>query len=461
MMSSDEDKKLVVEASPSSEDEGACAPKSTRSNSSKQMDILTRRVDSLASEVKQLVGLVQLLLTSKSELPVSATATPTKKPSTKKSGIPKLKPVSVPRQQESTSGSGSSSPVPASVRPKIPKPLPPRDPDSEEEENDEMARLSHLLKRPSESTRPNVYSLDSGRSFRAFLSTFECYCVRRFGRDTQDEWSVELGRLLTGEILEVFEMTGGADRPYQMLAQELKEYASRQEDRLAAERQYLFQQASPLPGESLRRYALRLGRLFHRAFPKQPTEDSTVLCYKFMSSISVPAAKDLEKMLSVIKRCTGRAEVTWSVLVDTLEPDTYAERVKAPPTASPPAPVWVGSGANPKSMPQEKMAKTALTIEPQRPSRPKPAPTIIPRQLPEPSRLVCTWCGRPGHLEKECWRRLGLCLGCGSDQHFVSGCPRQHRSPSASRRSGGTGSPLSTPPQNRTTCPTCSHHSNS
>ena len=52
-------------------------------------------------------------------------------------------------------------------------------------------------------------------------------------------------------------------------------------------------------------------------------------------------------------------------------------------------------------------------------------------------RLVCRWCNKPGHVEKDCWRKKGACLKCGLMGHYARACKKQSRSqarPSNSRR---------------------------
>lgn len=49
----------------------------------------------------------------------------------------------------------------------------------------------------------------------------------------------------------------------------------------------------------------------------------------------------------------------------------------------------------------------------------------------------CSYCNRPGHREHTCWRKNGKCIGCGSEQHVISDCPRfqmEARSPQSTQR---------------------------
>lgn len=41
-------------------------------------------------------------------------------------------------------------------------------------------------------------------------------------------------------------------------------------------------------------------------------------------------------------------------------------------------------------------------------------------QLSKPDPVKCAWCGRTGHLDSGCWRKLGRCLICGGDHHLTA-----------------------------------------
>ena len=46
-------------------------------------------------------------------------------------------------------------------------------------------------------------------------------------------------------------------------------------------------------------------------------------------------------------------------------------------------------------------------------------------------KVKCSHCGGTIHTQNECWKRLGRCYACGSDQHTLKDCPK-------SRKSGNT-----------------------
>ena len=46
-----------------------------------------------------------------------------------------------------------------------------------------------------------------------------------------------------------------------------------------------------------------------------------------------------------------------------------------------------------------------------------------PRSRDRSQGKTCHYCRKPGHIMKDCRRRLGLCFMCGSDDHRVAACP--------------------------------------
>jgi hypothetical protein len=43
------------------------------------------------------------------------------------------------------------------------------------------------------------------------------------------------------------------------------------------------------------------------------------------------------------------------------------------------------------------------------------------------NQLRCYHCGRPGHIQKRCWKKSGACLICGSFEHMRRDCTRYQR----------------------------------
>ena len=42
----------------------------------------------------------------------------------------------------------------------------------------------------------------------------------------------------------------------------------------------------------------------------------------------------------------------------------------------------------------------------------------------ELSQKQCNWCGRAGHVERDCWTKKGVCNLCGEDKHLLTECSK-------------------------------------
>ncbi|GAV91278.1 RVP_2 domain-containing protein, partial [Cephalotus follicularis] len=49
----------------------------------------------------------------------------------------------------------------------------------------------------------------------------------------------------------------------------------------------------------------------------------------------------------------------------------------------------------------------------------------------------CTFCGRQNHDEAECWKRMGKCLRCGSQDHMLGNCPKMRNHARSQQGSAG------------------------
>ena len=73
-----------------------------------------------------------------------------------------------------------------------------------------------------------------------------------------------------------------------------------------------------------------------------------------------------------------------------------------------------------------------------------PRPAAAARRYPATDRRrhdrpaeECHYCEKTGHFRKDCRKRLGLCLICGSENHRVSTCPNRRSGREMEDRSGG------------------------
>ena len=308
--------------------------------------------------------------------------------------------------------------------------------------DDKFGELLTVLSR-REAPLPGVFSLESGRSLELFLGRFESYCLSKFGEQTWESWTGELGRFLEGELLSVFRAFGGGDLPYTVMRQNLEKHcrattASSQADELRR-----FLSAAPEPGEPLYVYAYRLARMYEVAYPGSSSND-LALQVRLMGSIPCGESMGVQQELDTIRSVSGIDLVPWDRIVSILRRRQDRQKVAVKieglsEKADEASPViwYTSSTANQRGGQtytlRSDMKTPSLTVP--RAGTPDPARHQEPESAAKATKtLKCDWCGIPGHLYRSCWRRLGCCLRCGSNQHLIKQCPESRRARSRSPR---------------------------
>ena len=283
--------------------------------------------------------------------------------------------------------------------------------------------------------KPEVYSLESGRSFSRFLQSFEAYCEGKYSSTHKDLWTSELGRFLEGEIKQVYEAWGGPEQKYRKMKSHLANWHEEAKERITSSRRSQYRNAKMLPGEGLKIFSTRLANLYRLAYPHRGL-DGKDLKRQLLSTIPSVAAEILERDLALVRATTGRQN-TWGDVLRLLEIQDESSRRGVASHQTPlrnSAHSWTGVvGRNlamkVETVHQSKRDSQRLSTLPQIGSR-------------SPGRIRCHWCKRPGHEYKYCRRRLNQCLRCGSESHKVSDCSKP---PSSKwRKRGGSGFSSST-----------------
>ena len=342
-----------------------------------------------------------------------------------------------------------------------------------------------------ESPKPEYYNINSGRSFTKFLTQFETYCASKFPPETFEQWTGELGTFLQGDILEVYKAYGGSDNEYSSIKLKLIRYCREADEEITANKHNKFLYAQRQPGEKLHHYALRLEQLFLAANPNRNTGNSCELLAHFMKTIPSEIAHELEKDLSLMKAISGTLETPWHQLMKLLRnksedvSNTITHRLGENPEKPVNSPsIWYSSGSLlprqdnlfnrpyggvsssgyasgqlgsrnyysgfPQATPSDRTgsfypASHNRNYYPRSPGRGRGASRsrVFHSNHYEPERtpLICGWCDGEGHHESKCRRRLGLCIRCGSSEHFIRECPkasRYKRSQSGDRKTSRT-----------------------
>ena len=309
-----------------------------------------------------------------------------------------------------------------------------------------------------EAPKPEPFTLQSGKSIVKFLDRFENYCLHKFSDGTYEQWTGELGNFLRDEMLSIYKANGGGDRDFSDMKKTLIEYCEEAKDRVSTTKYERFLYAKIQPGEEMYMYALRLERLHQSAYPGQNVGESHELRARYLNSVAQTDAREVEKEWYLMKALKPETTLNWTSLKNLLRYRHALEVKTCRPkeevmSGTPVTPsVWYTSqtgqqslgptvqGPVPNRMPLSEPHPPASNFR----SRGRPQQTSLyparSSQPNSPTQLVCTWCQLVGHHVDVCRRRLGLCLACGSSEHYLEHCPRRTR-PGTSNREKRSPSP--------------------
>ena len=299
--------------------------------------------------------------------------------------------------------------------------------------------------------KPEIYSLESGKSFSRFLKSFEAYCESRFSSAHRHLWTTELGRYLEGEILQVFTAHGGSEQKYKKMKTYLETWLAGAKDRMSQGRKSQYRSAVRQSNEGLKIFAKRLEHLYRKAYPHQNI-DGGDLKRRLTGALPSATVEVMERDLALI-RATSNRRNTWADVLTVLEiQDDASRRGTKSHTRqlSETQTTWAGVvGKGHLAMPVQSATFTRRNYVPpgktpsNKPGYPRRSPSgdrkMSPRnRTTSPVNSFCSYCERGGHQWNTCWRRLGRCLKCGSDKHRIADCQksplRTKASPKPERR---------------------------
>ena len=285
---------------------------------------------------------------------------------------------------------------------------------------------------------PEPYDRASGQSFSTFLALFEDYCCHSF-KGSQTLWVAELGRYLVGEMHQAFTAHKLPGDSYAVVKDKLLKWYEESKLQREAGSRAAFSRASMGVDESVRLYAARLENLFRRAFPKGKVESSRTLLDKFLKSIPRKYRKQIKSALSLACAVGGQS-LGWSrvvKLVGGLEEALASEKSSDEEPSSSwsvmrssirPVAVNQREAATQYNLGREDASHLSRGPVEQSQSVERREPIFQPVGFGERERqlaTVCHYCRKLGHIQRDCRRKNGLCLVCGSGDHQVASCPRR------------------------------------
>ena len=310
---------------------------------------------------------------------------------------------------------------------------------------------------------PEPYVLASGRSFDRFVAQFETYCQGKYSTTSYERWTSELGKYLKDEMYTMYQQYGGGEENLTTMKEKLRRFCQGEEERSLARNLEKFTAARPGPDESSYMYAARLERLFTSSHPGVNPETNVDLKVKFLTSIHATDRSDIQRDLDNITAVSTNEQETnsWKKLMGVVkrrhDRNLYSSATIKNEPAESTNPIWYTSTSFQdarlcEDYPDFRRSRSSYrptgSFYPRSYSRePRRNPPIYnaqsrsrsmsrdrnrrysenENQTPNRPLVICDWCGNPGHIQRNCWRKLGCCLRCGSDQHIVRQCPKPPR----------------------------------
>ena len=321
--------------------------------------------------------------------------------------------------------------------------------------------------------KPDVYDLTSGQPVSEFISTFEEYCRGTF-RGSSSLWVGELGRMLTGEIKVALDAMKAPGDTYETLKEKLMRWVNSRQELLQNGLKNKFKTAQMKPQESYTLYAARLENLFSAAYPRRLIQDNRTLRTKYFDTVHESFRNQLQTTQAITKSMNER-DMTWSQVIayasqHEVENNNRPLKIDSNEVWAVQPSVTVSSNQHVKTQPSNTRQVGSETSLHREDAKPIPLQlfhnagsnsirdrelgrSLQPHRNSESNRyelsesarpmsrdgmLSCFHCQKTGHSRKDCWRRLNLCLVCGSSDHRIATCPNR-RSQAPERSSSSTG----------------------
>lgn len=272
---------------------------------------------------------------------------------------------------------------------------------------------------PKDVVTPDPFDITDNESLKQYLDGFERYFNAKYD-GTQRDRTRELARFITGDVKDAYEALGGSKCKYDEMKPALLQWYRTQRVGRTHQNRAELKRASMRTGDTLKLYCMKLQEIAKRAYPNDERECLKQLKRQLVSTVPAWFVRSIEKKEEMKSMLKLGKKITWREIMELAE--KYDRKQKK-------ATLCDGSDEElTRKFKDLRCGVRAAAIVPvERSSEGDGRQTKIYRnsqysQRAEPT--MCNYCGRQGHLELNCWRKVGACTICGSAEHGYKECPR-------------------------------------
>ena len=294
---------------------------------------------------------------------------------------------------------------------------------------------------------PGKFDSATGYSLGRFLKSYERYFDAKFFGSDQGK-AQHLAQFLSGTVKRAYDAMRGGNIKYPKLKEKLLSWYSSEKIDSRQAKLGKFMACQMMRDDSFTIYCIRLEQLAELAFPDNPQDRDRQLCRRFRQTVPPHFIAQLDFAQTTLS-IVGDCRMDWvqiKKIAETLDKRVHEQKVDEQYFSEDadlaiclnryggmedPHDYQTRGGRYSPPMPSRVFSKkrdVSFADGRQRSGGSPGRDNTIPSRRAGKS---CYWCGRAGHIEKDCWRKTGKCLACGDPDHTVSGCPRRRDTPNS------------------------------